>query len=418
MSTRPFAPLIAWWRRQPWRPTRPATSSARPLATRRRRRLTRLGVGLALTVVLIVQLNGPLGAWVADQLRAVLGPSATAQVEAWYLSAKDKLTQVRYHLPGQSVTAPYQVTPTTTLAPGVTPSPTAAPAIAPMPLTPIAPTIVPTLAGEGVWSPVATLFNTPGTPPIIVKTFIRPDAARPYAIVTMLQFDQRFTQLHMVAGTKEPGGPLGKSGPGVIPSADLARQQLLAAFNGGFKYSDGHYGMMVNNVVYVPPVAGQATIAITRTGQAFIAAWGADPRLTLATHLLVAWRQNAALLIDHGVLNPLTSDGGAWGGTVLNSAYTWRSGIGITSQGTLISASGNALSAATLGKALLAAGAVMAMQTDINPYWVRAFTFQRDKNGVLQATKLNPGMQGDSNPYMRGDDRDFFYVTRILSSQP
>ena len=63
----------------------------------------------------------------------------------------------------------------------------------------------------------------------------------------------------------------------------------------------------------------------------------------------MAWRQNAALLIDKGVINPLTQDGAAWGGTVLNSSYTWRSGIGITAQGTLIYAAGNALTALTLG---------------------------------------------------------------------
>ena len=55
----------------------------------------------------------------------------------------------------------------------------------------------------------------------------------------------------------------------------------------------------------------------------------------------------------------------------------------------------------------------MAMQTDINPFWVRAFVYYRSASGSLQITKLNAGMQGNGNEYVYGTQRDFFYLTRV-----
>ena len=269
-----------------------------------------------------------------------------------------------------------------------------------MPLPAIRPLIQPALAGEGVW----TTDGLPGlrhsTFPLAAKTFLRPDPARPYALVTLLQIDLRFARLHIVPGIQEPGGPIGMPGSGLIPTQDAAGQRLLAVFNGGFKYADGHYGLMSNGTVYVPPVQGAATIAVLRDGTVIMGPWGRDPQLTTANHALIAWRQNADLLINHGRISAQTQDGSAWGLSILNSTYTWRSGIGLTRNGTLLYAGGSWLSAATLARALQAAGAVTAMQLDINPFWVRAFTYTRDAAGQLAATRLNPGMQGTGMEYL------------------
>ena len=181
---------------------------------------------------------------------------------------------------------------------------------------------------------------------------------------------------------------------------------------------DGQYGMMTNGITYVPPKSGAATIAVTKEGQIILGKWGADFRLSTGNTDLAAWRQNAALLIDQGVINPLTSDGAAWGGTILNSTYTWRSGLGITPNGSLLYAAGNSLSAKTLGIALQSAGAVMAMQTDINPYWVRAFLYQRSQQGNFHITKLNPSMYGTGYEYLNGTQRDFFYMTYTMPIVP
>ncbi len=278
----------------------------------------------------------------------------------------------------------------------------------------MSPLVAPALPGEGIWTTAGLPSPAPGHAalPPIAKAFIRPDAARPYALVTLLQVDLRVARLHVVAGTAQSGGPRSLARAGVIPSVDGQQGRVLAAFNGGFKYADGAYGLMTGGTVYVPPVWGAATVALTSAGHVIMGSWGLDRRLTGANGGLTAWRQNGALLIDHGRITALTQDGAAWGLTILNRAYTWRSGIGLTRRGTLLYAAGDALSAATLAQALHVAGAVTAMQLDINPFWVRAFTYGHNAAGQLMATPLNPGMHGTGFDYLTGDARDFFYVSR------
>ncbi len=403
----------------------PHTLAKRTKPASKRKKTRRWLISASILVLLVIvivfeQASGQGGAALADMLRATLGPTLTAQVESWYLGINDTFHQLQYHVSGQKTTAPWtiqsvRVTPTSTSTHPSTSS--TAVTFAPMQLSPLQVLITPAIDGEGIWQPEVQSTATTNIPslPIIARTFLRPDPVRPYAIVTMLRFDTRFMRLHMVAGTTEPGGPRGVTGSGIIPVAD--RQALLAAFNGGFKYADGQYGMMSNGVTYVPARPNTATIAVTKEGQIFIGAWGVDPRLTANNPDLVAWRQNAALLINHEVINPLTQDGAAWGGTVLNSTYTWRSGIGITADGSLVYAAGNSLSAQTLGVALHDAGAIMAMQTDINPYWVRAFLYSYQQQ-QLSITKLNPSMQGTGYEYLNGTGRDFFYLTYATPTLP
>lgn len=380
----------------------------KPRHKKLRRLLVVVSVITILGLVAGSQANGPFGAGLADAMRAVLGPTLTAQIESFFLGISDKAHQVEYQLGGQQVQPPWAVP----LSPKVVPTATNA-AQTGISLTPIKPLISPALPGEGIWVTDGLPGPVGNLPPLVAKTFIRPDPNRPYAIVTLLQFNMRYLNLHLIAGTTQPGGPLGNDGPGKIPATDLSNNALVAVFNGGFKYADGHYGMFANGITYVPPQNGAATLALTKTGQVFIGAWGQDPRLQPSNSNLVAWRQNASMLISNGIVSSLANDGAAWGGTILNVAYTWRSALGVTPAGSLIYAAGDSLSALTLGEALRAAGAVSAMQTDINPYWVRAFLYNRSTAGSLQITKLNSGMQGSGTEYLSGFDRDFFYLTRV-----
>lgn len=399
----------------PWLKRRQKQKTSKTRGKRLRRLVIVCSILTIITVIFFSSGNGQAGAWTADALRVVFGPTITAQIESWYLGLSDTTHQVQYHLSGQQVAAPWTEGST---PPNIPTAPPTKSTLAPMPLTRIPPTVTPALAGEGVWLAQGTAPAPYNYLPLDAKTFIRPDLSHPYAIVTLLQFDERFFRLHMVAGTIEPGGPRGVYGPGVIPAPDQKGNALLAAFNGGFKYADGQYGLKTNGVIYVPPQPGAATLALTKKGQILLGSWGVHPLLNSANSDLVAWRQNASLLINNGVINPLTQDGAAWGGTILNRAYTWRSGIGITAHGTLIYAAGDALTALTLGEALKAAGAVMAMQTDINPFWVRAFLYNRTSHGQRNVLKLNPAMQGDGSEYLYGTQRDFFYLTRFAPPPP
>jgi hypothetical protein len=394
-----------------------------PLPQKRQKALKkRLPLWAAVVSVIIVimivmtQGNGTVGAWAADTFRSIAGPVVTAQIEAWYLNAQNQVQRWQFQASGQHVASPFQVTPTTT-RPTPTPTPPPKATLKAMPLTPMQSYVSPTLDGEGTWNVLEQAPSPYSYLPLDARAFIRPDPAFPYAVVTLLQFDSRFSRLHLVSGTLEPGGPLGAHGTGVIDPTDLEGNTLLAALNGGFKYADGAYGLMTGGKVYVPAQQNAATVAMTHSGQLIMGAWGVDPRLNNNNTDLVAWRQNASLLIDNGAINPLTKDGAAWGGTILNSEYTWRSGLGITAQGNLVYAAGNALVPETLGKALYAAGAVTAMETDINPFWVRAFLYQKNSKGALTITKLNSQMQGTGYEYLNVDQRDFFYLTRYTPSK-
>lgn len=373
------------------------------------------------------QITGAGGAGAADVLRAVVGPAATARLEASYLTLADTLHAATYALGGQPVHAPWAGSPPAVTRPPV-PGALAHGAVSqaqvasarsgqgsgpvPLLLPPLRVVITPALAGEGRWTTAGLPPAGRSALPPVAKTFLRPDPARPYALATLLQVDLRVARLHIVAGTEQPGGPIGRPGAGLIPPADTQGDRLLAVFNGGFKYADGAYGLMSGGTVYVRPVWGAATLAVTRRGSVLLGAWGRDARLSGANRALIAWRQNARLLLDQGRITAQTQEGDTWGLSIMNSVYTGRSGIGLTAQGTLLYVAGASLSATTLAQTLQAAGAVTAMELDINPYWVRSFTYGRDAHGQLTAWALDPAMPGIGMEYLYGYTRDFFYVTR------
>jgi hypothetical protein len=82
-------------------------------------------------------------------------------------------------------------------------------------------------------------------------------------------------------------------------------------------------------------------------------------------------RQNLKLIVDHGrVASEVNQNVEANFGATLGGAYAvWRSGIGITRDGRVIYVYGPALSAQSLAGLLQRAGAVEAMELDINPFW-------------------------------------------------
>src|SRR2546421_870523 len=59
-----------------------------------------------IAVVFASQGNGEAGAWTADTLRAILGPTMTAQIESWYLGITNTTRQVQYQLSNKQVAAP------------------------------------------------------------------------------------------------------------------------------------------------------------------------------------------------------------------------------------------------------------------------------------------------------------------------
>jgi hypothetical protein len=383
-----------------------------------RRRLRRIITVLVLLAVVVGSgplINSPIGAKGADLLRAVLGPRLTAQVESYYFGATDTLARLRARVFHTHGAAPWAVAHTATLPAGSAPEPGASGRPNPahlMPLPPVKTIIAPALTDEGVW--ISSGLPAPGNrgwPVPMAKTYLRPDPDRPYAVVMLVAIDLRQAALHLVDGTAEPAS----GGPGVIPANDQSSGALLAAFNGGFKAADGHYGLMINGHTYLPPQPRAATLALYDVGMVRIGEWGTD---AIPTEGLVAFRQNGAPLIVNGVVNPTAaSDGWSWGATILANIYTWRSALALTRDGVLLYAAGNAVSASTLARALVAAGAEQAMELDINPVWVRCMTYQNE-HAALTARKLRDDMYGNANQFLVPYERDFIYVTRLAPPWP
>jgi hypothetical protein len=187
------------------------------------------------------------------------------------------------------------------------------------------------------------------------------------------------------------------------------RWRLLSTFNGGFVYNDGNNGSTINGTMYEPLKAGLATLIGYRDGRVDVKTWRggrvAGPRVAFA-------RQSLPLIIDNGRLNPALNDSSQWGYTLGNAVRVWRTGAGIDRHGNLIYAAADYQTVETLARLLQRAGAVRAMQLDINPEWPTLITYSH--HGGLGPVKVVPNYQQPATRYLVPDDRDFFAVYRRL----
>jgi hypothetical protein len=82
--------------------------------------------------------------------------------------------------------------------------------------------------------------------------------------------------------------------------------------------------------------------------------------------------------------------------------------VGIDRYGNLIYAAANDMTVASLAEVLRRAGAVRAMELDINTYWPSFITYRHP--GAAGAANLLPTMDRSPLRYLTPDDRDFFAV--------
>jgi hypothetical protein len=264
---------------------------------------------------------------------------------------------------------------------------------------PIAPVIAPALPGEGRWRGTGPLVG--GAAPVLVTTF-RPDPSYPQMVAGVAWIDRARTSVVLYPGRYEPPND-GTQLAEVPPSL---RYKLLAAFNSGFKLEDtGGAGFFAGGHLYAPLKDGQATLIGLSDGAVDVRDWtgGASPGPGV-----VFARQNLPLIVENGQLNPQLGNDSLWGATLGNAIRVWRSGIGVDAHGNLIYASADIQTAQSLARILQHAGAVRAMELDINYEWT-TFNFF-GAFGAADPTKLLPGMDRPATRYLTPDDRDFFAV--------
>jgi len=348
----------------------------------------------AAAAMIFIRLDTPAAAeFTDDYLRPIFGDSKIVFLESIYFNFSDSVTSVVYKFKkpsgpqflgqNQSIILPSSMD----LKP-ISPNPAFSP-----------------LNGEGVWHnlPLAVFPDRE----VMADTFIRPDSARSYAIVTVVQLDTSLLKLGSVAGIKQPGGPAGKPGSGRVPDNIVQSGNLVAAFEGGFQYRDGEYGMIADNTVYLPLKNNLGTIIGYNDGSIKIFNYKGQSQ---GNNVEFA-RQNGPMLIENGNITVANPDNRKiWGRTIGGNTYTWRSGIGIAKTGDLVYAVGNNLSPLTLATALEVAGAVNAIQLDINPYWVRFNIFNKTGPGRYSSYPLIKEMQDGSRAYLNGYSKDFFYA--------
>jgi hypothetical protein len=178
---------------------------------------------------------------------------------------------------------------------------------------------------------------------------------------------------------------------------------------------DSRGGFYANGRTARTMVTGAATLVISPTGVPNVGQWGRDfqmgPTVAFA-------RQNLSLIVDGGqpVAGIATDSSAKWGSTVGNRVYVWRSGVGVTANGALVYAAGDGLSATTLAGLLARAGAVRAMELDINSTWVDFFSYTPAAPGHPAANvgvvKLLPDMRPSTNDYLTASSRDFVAIFR------
>jgi hypothetical protein len=276
-----------------------------------------------------------------------------------------------------------------------TPSPAWPPAIRPVFAHP--------LPGEGIWRRTGPMVD--GGPPVLVTTF-RTERDYPRIVAFVAWFDATRTALAFYPGRYEPpNAPV--RGPMSVPHDQ--RWRLLATFNGGFTYAAGLNGSSIDGRTYEPLKDGLATLIGYRDGRVAIRTWRGGPN---AGPEVAFARQSLPPIVHDGRLNPNLNDGPQWGYTLGNAVRVWRTGVGIDRRGNVIYAAADGQTVTTLARILQRAGAVQAMQFDINPEWPSLITYSH--RGGLGPTKVVPNVQQSATRYLVPDDRDFFAVYQRL----
>ncbi len=262
--------------------------------------------------------------------------------------------------------------------------------------------------------------STPATPPATPAAQVRAvpvPVPMPVAQVTMSRVRNADGAVVTVAtfrgpvryalhnGSADPGSAaagLVRAGPAVTGTE---RQQLLAAFNGGFKLGTGAGGYEQEGHVISPLRSGFASLVIDRSGRARIAVWGSGA--PAPGEAVYSVRQNLQPLVINRQPTLAAADWSLWGATLGGGEYVARSALGQDAAGNLIYAASMSAAPADLADALARSGARIAMELDINPEWVQLDTARRP-GGPLSAAV--PGQGRPADQYLAGWARDFVAV--------
>jgi hypothetical protein len=274
------------------------------------------------------------------------------------------------------------------------------PEVLPSALTPLANGVVP---GEGIFHTVALSHGQPA----VQIAYLRPDDQHTSYLAGVAWMSGSRVRLVQHPGAVDPGRLSLWSQPASVPPS--ARAGLVATFNSGFKIHDAQGGYFADGHTVGTLTPGAASIVIYKDGSMDVGAWGTDVRMTSS---VVSVRQSLRLLVSHGQVVPHLDRNveSNWGATIGGGAYVWRSGLGVTANGDLVYVVGDALSAHSLAVLLHHAGAVRAMQLDINPAWVSYMWYSKGATPTSPVPHKILPFARIAGRYLSPVSRDFFAV--------
>jgi hypothetical protein len=197
---------------------------------------------------------------------------------------------------------------------------------------------------------------------------------------------------------------------GLIP-AEL-QDELVIAFNGGFKTEHGHYGMNVDGVTLVPPRPQMCTFAAYHDGSLRIANWN---DIAATQDEMRWWRQTPQCMVTAGRLHPgLTDAVTSWGAALGGDTVIRRSAVGLSSDAAVLYVGiANATTARAIAEGMRHAGGHDVAQLDVNWSYPKIVTFRQGASGERKAVGLFSGFVFDPDEGLRKrSPRDFFYVVR------
>ena len=344
---------------------------------------------------------GPL---VADELRALLGSERVTGIEETVAGVEDRFQRALSDGKARSLS---EATPTELLP--VVPESKRVSEDAAGPRAVGALYAATASAEDGAWLPVNARSGKSGA---IYRTIVHPDSERAYAELFVFALDLSKLRVHAVAGSVEPksvGAGLQVPRAGVIPGPD--REQLVAAFNGGFKAEHGQFGMMVDGTQLLAPKPQSCTFAATSDGALRIAPWSA----LVSADGFGWWRQTPGCMLLDGVLHPglRSSDSRNWGATLEGKTVIRRSAVGLSADArTLFVGISNSTTARALALGMQHVGARDVAQLDVNFSFPRFLLYREGEGGALNAVGAVRGLLYQPDEYLgHASTRDFFYVT-------
>ena len=258
------------------------------------------------------------------------------------------------------------------------------------------------LPGEGQWRVLGTVEGQPA----IYGTYLRASSVYSSYVAGIALLNQNLLRFVLRPGAEDPGPGDWKAAPD-IPAG--TREGLLATFNNGFKIAQSDGGFYLNGATTGRLTGGTASVVYYRDGHVAIGVWGETVRMTAE---VVGVRQNLHLIVTHGHI-PGSVDSNvetSWGATLGGGYYVWRSGIGVTAAGQIVFAYGPALNVRELAELLKRAGAVTAMQLDINPDWTSFMYYVPSRPADPTPVALLPDQVQPADRYYSVSGRDFTAV--------